>query len=152
MAAAERASEQAARLQQRDRARTLGEALADVRRQLDDLVHPGFVTSAGTDRLADLLRYLEAVRRRLDRLPVDARRDSERQGAVARVQARYERFVEQVIDGTAPPGVTAGLSGIRWMIEELRVSLWAQSLGTPYPVSEERIMRAMDRMATAPAR
>jgi ATP-dependent helicase HrpA len=147
LAAAERVAARVVDLEERDRTGTLRDALAAVRRQLDDLVRPGFVTSAGTGHLADLLRYLEAVRRRLDRLPADARRDADRQAAVGRVEDRYERYVEQVVDGTAAPGVTAGISGIRWMIEEMRVSLWAQALGTPFPVSEERIMRAMDRMA-----
>lgn len=146
MAAAEQVDDAAARLERQDRAGQLGLALADVRNQLRELIHPGFVTSAGTSRLGDLLRYLDAAGRRLQRLPADIRRDAERQAAVGRVKIRYEEMLEQVMAGTAAPAVGAGLADIRWMIEELRVSLWAQSLGTPEPVSEARILRALDRL------
>jgi ATP-dependent helicase HrpA len=125
-------------------------ALQDVRRQLNGLVHPGFVSSAGRARLGDLLRYLRAAARRLERLPADAGRDRRRQATVERVQTRYEKLLDQVVAGTATGGATAGVSELRWMIEELRVSLWAQDLGTPAPVSEQRIMRAMDRMSAPP--
>ncbi|HET9077418.1 MAG TPA: ATP-dependent RNA helicase HrpA [Acidimicrobiales bacterium] len=146
MAAAEQVHDAIDRLDRADRSGQLQPALADVGQQVADLVRPGFVTSAGTGRLGDLLRYLEAAGRRLERLPADVRRDTERQAAVGRVRARYEELVDQVLAGTAPAGVRAGLADVRWMIEELRVSLWAQSLGTPAPVSEARIMRAIDRM------
>ena len=146
MAAAEQLDDALGRLERADRGGRMQPALADVRAQVADLVRPGFVTSAGTARLGDLLRYLDAAGRRLERLPADVRRDAERQAAVGRVRARYEQLVDQVASGTAPAAVRAGLSDIRWMIEELRVSLWAQSLGTPSPVSEARIMRAIDRM------
>ena len=146
MAAAEQVDDAASRLERQDGAGQLRLALADVRRQVRDLTRPGFVTSAGTARLGDLLRYLDAAGRRLQRLPADARRDAERQAAVGRVTSRYETMVDQVLAGTAPAEVRAGLADIRWMIEELRVSLWAQSLGTQGPVSEARIMRAIDQL------
>ncbi|HTW97127.1 MAG TPA: ATP-dependent RNA helicase HrpA, partial [Acidimicrobiales bacterium] len=146
LGAAERVRERAERLEAADRAGMLVRPLADVRRQLAELVYPGFVTSEGTGRFRDLLRYLGAAERRLERLPADARRDAERQARIDRLRARYERLARQVADGTAPPGVRAGLAEIRFMIEELRVSLWAQDLGTPSPVSEERIRRALDRL------
>ena len=146
LAVADGVRERADRLDARDRAGVLRAALADVRRQVDGLAHPGFVSSSGTGRVGDLLRYLQAVARRLERLPADARRDAERQAIVARVQARYEQLVDEVVAGTATPAIRAGVAELRWMIEELRVSLWAQLLGTSTPVSEQRIMRAMDRM------
>jgi ATP-dependent helicase HrpA len=151
IAAAEHVEEGAARLERRDRAGLLGAALADVRHQLAGLVHPGFVSEAGTGRFRDLLRYLEAARRRLEHLPADARRDTERQQVVTRVQARYERFAGGPGSGSGAPSAPSrrdgsGRAEVRWMIEELRVSLWAQELGTAGPVSEERIMRVLDRM------
>ncbi len=148
MAAAEQVEDAASRLERQDRTGQLGLALADVRNQLRELTHPGFVTSAGTSRLGDLLRYLDAAGRRLQRLPADVRRDAERQAAVGRVKSRYEDLLDRVLAGTAGPGVQAGLADIRWMIEELRVSLWAQSLGTPEPVSEARILRAIERLGS----
>ncbi|MGH9094626.1 MAG: DUF3418 domain-containing protein, partial [Acidimicrobiales bacterium] len=107
-------------------------SLTDIRRELAGLVYPGFVTATGASRLRDLVRYLRAVSRRLERLPGDVRRDQQRMLAVLRLQRAWRDL---------PPSSAA--IEIRWMIEELRVSLWAQSLGTPAPVSEERIRRAL---------
>ncbi len=116
-------------------------AWLDVRAQLARLVHPGFVTATGVDRLPHLLRYLTAVQRRLDALPGSAVRDREQSARVEHVEQEHAAWLaglrpEQRDD----PDVRA----VRWMLEELRVSLFAQQLGTPYPVSEKRIYRAMD--------
>ncbi|MFV2113116.1 ATP-dependent RNA helicase HrpA [Micromonospora sp. LOL_025] len=116
-------------------------ALADIRAQLNGLVHKGFVTETGYARLPDLLRYLTAIERRLDRLPGNPQRDKQQQDRVAVVQKEYQEMLAAL-----PPGrrQSAAVRQIRWMIEELRVNVFAQALGTPYPVSEQRIYRAMD--------
>ncbi|WP_433532432.1 ATP-dependent RNA helicase HrpA [Micromonospora sp. CA-263727] len=116
-------------------------ALADIRAQLTGLVHAGFITEAGYARLPDLLRYLTAIERRLDRLPGNPPRDKQQQDRVAVVQREYDEMVAAL-----PPARrgSARVRQLRWMIEELRVSVFAQALGTPYPVSEQRIYRAMD--------
>lgn len=116
-------------------------ALADIRNQLGGLVHKGFVTEAGYARLPDLLRYLTAIERRLDRLPGNPQRDKQQQDRVAVVQKEYQDMLAAL-----PPArrQSAAVRQIRWMIEELRVNVFAQALGTPYPVSEQRIYRAMD--------
>ncbi|MFI6159414.1 ATP-dependent RNA helicase HrpA [Micromonospora haikouensis] len=116
-------------------------ALADIRAQLSGLVHKGFVTETGYARLPDLLRYLTAIERRLDRLPGNPQRDRQQQDRVAAVQKEYADLLAAL-----PPGRrgSATVRQIRWMIEELRVNVFAQALGTPYPVSEQRIYRAMD--------
>ncbi len=144
LAAAARVTERVAWLDERDTKGVLRVALADVRHQVDDLVHPGFVTSTGAEHLDHLLRYLAATLQRLERLPADIRRDADRQAAVGRVRHRYEQLVTQVRATGASGQAGEALSRARWMIEELRVSLWAQSLGTPAPVSEERIMRTLE--------
>lgn len=132
-------------------------ALADVAGQVDELIHPGFVGRTGATRVANLPRYLAAASLRLDRLTTDGRRDAERQAVVDRVRARFDDAAERLLPredraelgspsshhDLVAPG--APLAEIRWMIEELRVSLWAQSLGTAAPVSEQRILRALDR-------
>jgi ATP-dependent helicase HrpA len=120
---------------------TLVAALADIRQQLGELVHRGFVTEAGWARLGDLPRYLTAIERRLDRLPQNPQRDRELQSRVEQVRAEYEQMLAAL-----PPSRRGdeAVRQIRWMIEELRVNLFAQALGTPYPVSEQRIYRAMD--------
>ncbi|SCL48236.1 ATP-dependent helicase HrpA [Micromonospora citrea] len=116
-------------------------ALADIRAQLTGLVHAGFVTETGYARLPDLLRYLTAIERRLDRLPGNPQRDKQQQDRVAVVQKEYQDMLAAL-----PPSrrQSAAVRQIRWMIEELRVNVFAQALGTPYPVSEQRIYRAMD--------
>lgn len=114
-------------------------ALTDVKAQLSELVFPGFVTATGYRRLPDVLRYLRAVERRLDKLPQDPHRDRERMQRIQDVQREYRDAV-----GGLPPERAAS---IRWMIEELRVSYFAQQLGTAHPVSEKRILRAMDEPA-----
>ncbi|WP_084718513.1 ATP-dependent RNA helicase HrpA [Streptacidiphilus carbonis] len=117
--------------------------LTDVRAQLTELIHPGFVAETGQRRLPDLLRYLKAIERRLVKLPEDPHRDRDRTVAVIRMQDAYAELLAQL-----PPDRRDedGVLQIRWMIEELRVSLWAQPLGTPYTVSEQRILKAVEAL------
>ncbi len=116
-------------------------SLTDIRTQLTGLIHPGFVTATGADRLNDLVRYLRAIERRLERLPLDPARDRAQMAIVATVQDEYAQWLTELPAGAESwPEVRA----VRWMIEELRVNLFAQALGTPYPISEKRIYRAMD--------
>jgi ATP-dependent helicase HrpA len=116
-------------------------SLTDIRTQLTGLVYPGFVTATGVDRLTDLARYLRAIERRLERLPLDPARDRSQLAIVATVQNEYAQWITELPAGAANwPEVRV----VRWMIEELRVNLFAQALGTPYPISEKRIYRAMD--------
>ena len=92
-------------------------------------------------RLADLPRYLAAIERRLDRLGQNPQRDRELQARVEQVRQEYD----QMLAGLPPARRDdESVRRIRWMVEELRVNLFAQALGTPYPVSEQRIYRAMD--------
>jgi ATP-dependent helicase HrpA len=119
----------------------LAASLADIRAQLGALIHPGFVTQAGADRLGDLARYLRAVERRLERLPADPARDRAQLAIVARVQEEYATWLTELPAGADGwPEVRA----VRFMVEELRVNLFAQAIGTPYPISEKRVYKAMD--------
>ena len=117
------------------------DAMADVGAQLDRLMPPGFVTVTGRARLADLTRYLTAIRRRLERLPQAIGADRERMQRVQAVQDAYDELVHALSPARAR---AADVRDIAWQIEELRVSLWAQQLGTPRPVSEQRIYRAIN--------
>ena len=117
------------------------ESIADVRAQLARLVPSGFVTAAGAANLADVARYLTAIGRRLDRLPHGINADIDRMDQVHAVQAAYDELRQALSPARA---AAADVRDIAWMIEELRVSLWAQQLGTPRPVSEQRIYRAID--------
>ena len=117
------------------------DAIADIRVQLTRLVPAGFVAAAGAPRLADLTRYLTAISRRLERLPQAPVADRERMDRVDAVQDAYDDVVAALSPARA---AAADVRDIAWMIEELRVSLWAQQLGTPRPISEQRIHRALD--------
>ena len=110
--------------------------MQDVRDQLDGLVFRGFLGQVPYERLKDYPRYLRAREQRLDRLFHAAARDRERMAEAALPARRWaERAAAMRAAGRRDPR----LEEIRWMIEELRVSLFAQQLGTAYPVSVKRI-------------
>jgi ATP-dependent helicase HrpA len=120
------------------------DAVADIRAQLDRLLPRGFVAAAGADRLRDLARYVTAARRRLERLPRDVDLDRALMGQVHQVEGAYADLVAAL----APVrGADPDVRDIGWLIEELRVSLFAQQLGTARPVSAQRIYRAIDAIA-----
>lgn len=112
----------------------------DVRHQLDELVFPGFISEFGTTRLREIPRYLQAAATRLAALPASATRDRQGMVEVDRALAAYDRLVNALPEHRkhAPD-----VAEIWWMIEELRVSLFAQKLGTPYPISVKRIEKAI---------
>ena len=141
----EAAHEAEARLR-RSASPALAGALADARDQFAALIYPRFVSETGLRRLPDLARYLRAISRRLDTAGEDPARDAERMAATRRVTDAYQRAIEQL-----PAARRSGpdVRAVRWMIEELRVSLFAQVLGTSGPVSEKRILAALDRMTAA---
>ncbi|MEU5052000.1 ATP-dependent RNA helicase HrpA [Streptomyces sp. NPDC021096] len=119
-------------------------SLTDVKEQLAELIRPGFVTDHGVRRLQDLLRYLVAVDRRLTQLPTNADRDRARMAKVKEMRDEYAWLLEQFPRGRPVPQEARD---IRWMIEELRVSYFAHALGTAYPVSDKRIVKAIDQLA-----
>ncbi|MYR43727.1 ATP-dependent RNA helicase HrpA [Streptomyces sp. SID5910] len=118
--------------------------LQDVRTQLDGLVKPGFVTAAGVGRLPDLMRYLVAADRRLQQMPANVQRDTTRMEKVHEMQDEYAWLLEQMPRGRPVP---RPVLDVRWMIEELRVSYFAHALGTAYPISDKRIVKAIDALA-----
>ena len=115
-------------------------ALADMKAQWSRLVYRSFVADVGRDALRHYRRYLAAMNVRLDDLPGDPRRDGRLLAELAQVQARYLDYVAGLRAGQ-PPG--PDLVAARWMLEELRVSLFAQRIGTPYPVSVKRVAKAL---------
>ena len=117
------------------------DAIADIRAQLDRLLPRGFVAATGATHLGDLTRYLTAVSRRIERLPQGVNADRERMTRVHAVQDAYDELRQALSPARA---AAVDVRDIARMIEELRVSLWAQQLGTARPVSEQRIYRAID--------
>ncbi|MEU8526497.1 ATP-dependent RNA helicase HrpA [Streptomyces sp. NPDC048629] len=118
--------------------------VTDVRNQLAWLVPAGFVTRTGLRRLPDLMRYLVAADRRLQQMPTGAQRDTTRMEKVHEMLDEYAWLLEQLPKGRPVP---TEVTDIRWMIEELRVSYFAHALGTAYPVSDKRIVKAIDAAA-----
>ncbi|MEZ3159537.1 ATP-dependent RNA helicase HrpA [Microbacterium sp. BWT-B31] len=119
---------------------TLLAALGDVKAQLGGLVFPGFVSRTGLARLAHVPRYLQGALERINALSDNPGRDRQR-------QTEFERAAAQYTDagGTIPPApdAPAHLVRVRWLLEEYRVSLFAQRLGTAEPVSLQRIAKAL---------
>ena len=113
----------------------------DVKEQLAALVRPGFVTEAGLKRLPDVMRYLVAADRRLQQMPTAAQRDTTRMQKVREIQTEYAELLAAQPKGRPVP---ASVRDIRWMVEELRVSYFAHSLGTAFPVSDKRVFKALD--------
>jgi ATP-dependent helicase HrpA len=121
----------------------LRSALEDVVRHLARLGGARFVSRAGLGRLADVERYLNGIERRLDKLPLAPRRDLGFAETVQALQRRLDDVTIAARQEGRPAACLVALEEARWMIEELRVSLFAQSLGTRVPVSEERVLRAI---------
>jgi ATP-dependent helicase HrpA len=119
-------------------------AIADIHAQLSGLVFDGFLTALEAGRLSDVERYLSAVARRLDRLPADPVGDELRQARINEMRQDYDRLLRRLAPARHDD---ADVLGVRWMIEELRVSLFAQGIRTAYPVSEQRILRAIDQLS-----
>jgi ATP-dependent helicase HrpA len=119
----------------------LAEGRRDLVRQVNGLLGPGFVTEAGTARLGDLARYLQAVELRIDKLRADPARDARWTAQVRAVCDEYAAELAALPAGVEP---SPELREIGWMIEELRVALYAHPMRTRYPVSVKRIQKALD--------
>ncbi len=108
-------------------------ARLDVAAQLGGLVYPGFVTAAGADRLADITRYLRAAARRLERLPDAVAADRDKLSSIRELEAEFRSRPDADRE-------------IAWMLQELRVSQFAQGLGVQGQVSAKRIRKALQTM------
>ena len=116
---------------------TMAFAFSDIKAQLGGLIYPGFVQKSGYDRLPDLQRYLQAVDKRIDKLAQDINRDRAAMLRLEQVQQAYQQLLAK-LPKSKP--ISDEIAEIRYMIEELRVSLFAQQLGTKYQVSDKRIL------------
>lgn len=115
--------------------------LEDVHAQLLWLVHKGFVSSSGVGRLDDVVRYLRGIEMRLDKMVLDPAKDRSKSLPIERLQREISDLTV-----TAPAAQRRELVGVRWLVEELRVSVFAQSLRTNVPVSEQRIRKELGRV------
>ncbi|QEH45887.1 ATP-dependent RNA helicase HrpA [Aggregatibacter actinomycetemcomitans] len=122
---------------------TMAFALSDIKSQLSGLVYQSFVQKNGYSRLPDLLRYLQAIDKRIDKLSQDVNRDRAAMLRVEQVQQAYQQLLAK-LPKSKP--ISDEVAEIRYMIEELRVSLFAQQLGTKYQVSEKRILVTINNL------
>ncbi|MGE4110387.1 MAG: ATP-dependent RNA helicase HrpA, partial [Burkholderiales bacterium] len=119
-------------------------AANDIRAQCQRLIHKGFFSATPWAQLTHLPRYLKAMQMRLQKYPANAERDAKHAASIAELWGRYEMRLDlQKKAGAVDPR----LLEFRWHIEELRVSLYAQELKTPYPVSYKRLDKLWTAMA-----
>jgi ATP-dependent helicase HrpA len=121
-------------------------AVTDVRGQLDDLLPDGFATAVGADRLPDLLRYLTAAEVRLTRVADHLRQDDNALGQVRAAESEIATAIGRLPRAAQQSAAARDLS---WMVQELRVSLFAPTLRTAYPVSDQRIRRAIAALSSS---
>lgn len=112
----------------------------DIKQQLDELIFKGFVSSHGAARLDDILRYLQAMQKRLEKLPVDPQRDRLLMHEYQKAEDAYQKLLGKFTGSKLLP---EPVQAIYWMLQELKVSLHAQQLGTAYPVSVKRVLHAV---------
>ncbi|MDP3483716.1 MAG: ATP-dependent RNA helicase HrpA [Sulfuricella sp.] len=132
-------------IQARLAAKPPGNVAADIREQLANLVYKGFLTATPWEQLQHLPRYLKATVRRLEKLSGAVERDAKWTAAIRELWQDYQKRLEKHRkEGISDPE----LDKFRWMIEELRVSMFAQELKTPYPVSVKRLQKAWEGVKT----
>jgi ATP-dependent helicase HrpA len=124
-------------MQRQPRSPAMSSSINDAIEQVTRLMRSGFVARTGVERLTNLPRYLDAVLHRMTKLAGDPHRDTARMTTARALEAMYRDALR-----SAPAGAS-GLLDVRWMIEEFRVSLFAQHLGTNGAVSEQRIRTAL---------
>ena len=120
-----------------------GPAIDDMRAQLDFLLPRTAITVHGMSHLRHLPRYIQAMRIRLEDMNLDPDRDADRQAEVDNAKAYLSNRLRNLPAGREK---TREVKDVRWMIEELRVSLFAQRLGTAHAVSLRRIQKAVDKL------
>ncbi|MGQ0839056.1 ATP-dependent RNA helicase HrpA [Actinokineospora sp.] len=119
------------------------EAVADIREQLAALIFPGFITATGHSRLSDVERYLRGIERRLDKLPERPDRDTAWMHQVQDLEDAYHEQLDQLRPAARE---TDQVRAVWWMIEELRISYFAQTLGASGAISDKRIRKAIDQL------
>jgi ATP-dependent helicase HrpA len=114
----------------------LARPAADIRMQLARMIYKGFFSATPWEQLTHLPRYLKAMQLRLDKYGSSPERDAKHTESVAALTKRYQELLEKYRKaGVSDPR----LEEFRWALEELRVSLFAQELKTPYPISYKRM-------------
>ncbi len=120
------------------RGESIGELKADIKMQLDELLHADFIVDTPPSQFFEIKRYLAAILERLDKYPRQMTRDRE---LTRQLQAYYQDYLNEYDNRVRLNQVSDDLEQFRWMLEEYRVSLFAQKLGTREAVSEKRLQK-----------
>jgi ATP-dependent helicase HrpA len=116
----------------------------DVSEQLDGLVYRGFISATPATAWSRLPTYLKAIRRRLEAATTNPRHEAEGLVVIGELEDDYARLCAGYPSGPLP----APVASVGWLLEELRISLFAQALGTAVPVSAKRVRTAMAAAAS----
>ena len=116
--------------------------MGHIKAHMDSLVYIGFVSAIGKAKLEDWLRYLNGLEKRVEKAKVDPQRDKLNQMTIDKVTTAYNSARNQYSNEVEPEQLTH----VKWMIEELRISLFAQHLGTAYSISAKRIINRLDEI------
>jgi len=119
------------------------QANAYIKAHLDSLIYKGFVSECGIDRLPDIYRYVLALEKRLEKIKIDANKDRMNQIDLDKIYDLYDKLTDKYPKELPIP---KEVTDVYWMIEELRVSLFAQGIGTKYPISIKRIKQAINEL------
>jgi ATP-dependent helicase HrpA len=119
------------------------DATADCIQQLQRLIPKRFLQTTPWERLQHLARYLKAITLRLDKYRADPARDAARLAELRPQDQRYWRLVAE-----RKGAVDERMAEFRWLLEELRVSFFAQELKTPQPISIKRLEKAWAQLQT----
>lgn len=120
----------------------LARSYADLTHQLDNLIYKGFISECDMVHLQELPRYLQAALERVSRLNRDVVRDQMLLRTIEDIEEEYQKVMRSYHDDLLPPP----LKEVKWMIEELRVSYFAQHLGVIGPISDKRIYSELERI------
>ncbi|HSS64855.1 MAG TPA: ATP-dependent RNA helicase HrpA [Gammaproteobacteria bacterium] len=117
----------------------------DIRLHLDSLVYRGFILATPLGHLKNYPRYLEALERRIGKIRLGGSKDGDKVSTLAPL---WERFEARAMDHLARGRSDPERERYRWMLEEYRVSLFAQELGTAFPVSQKRLDNQWARVSS----
>lgn len=115
-----------------------------LRLRLQTLLAPGFASHTPWAQWPRLPIYLKAMTLRLEKYSSNPARDAAREADIQELEQMWQEKTDSLIKQGLP--ISDGLAGFRWMIEELRVSLFAQELKTPYPVSVKRLLKEWEKL------
>lgn len=124
---------------------SLAFALSDIKAQLNELVYKGFVAKTGYNKLHDIYRYLTAIEKRIEKLGTNVAKDRQSMNIIEEVKNEYQSWFNSLSENQKSLN---DVTNIKWMIEELRVNLFAQQLGTPYPISAKRIKQQIETVSS----